>query len=227
MADWGSNIRQSASDLGKRTARNVVDGTLTLSDCLGYGLTAAAGYGEAYQGSSQLFKKIYDSPESFGDPKQMRSDMVKDAFLTAGTLGLNRVEESLFRGDEKGVQDALAASLLLTVGAEMGGAGDVTIPVPAIAAAPADAALALEITLAPAVVIPGQMTAAAATLVEGTGIVMMSAEHTKGARPSTQEKHQKGQSRKRADQGGEKADERRGENRDQPRRDRRGQTIEP
>jgi hypothetical protein len=35
------------------------------------------------------------------------------------------------------------------------------------------------------------------------------AEHTKGKRPSTQEQHQTGQSRKKKDQGGEKGDARR------------------
>jgi len=33
-----------------------------------------------------------------------------------------------------------------------------------------------------------------------------SAEHTKGKRPSTEEKHEKGKARKQQDQGGEKAD---------------------
>jgi hypothetical protein len=225
VSDWGANTAQAASDLSQRTGKNIVEGTLTLSDCLGYGASAIAGRGENYQGNSQLFKKIYDSPESFGDPNKMRSEMAKDALLTAGTLGLNRVEDSLFKGDAKGVQDAFVANLLLVGGAEMGGAGSVKIPLPTIAAIPSDGALALDLTLTPVTVIPGQATAATGTLVNGAG-VMMSAEHTKGARPSTQEKHQKGQSRKKADQQGEKADERRGENRDQPRRDRRGQVIE-
>jgi hypothetical protein len=38
----------------------------------------------------------------------------------------------------------------------------------------------------------------------------MAKEHAKNARPSTVEKHQKGQTRRRRDTGGEKADKQRG-----------------
>jgi RHS repeat-associated protein len=40
-------------------------------------------------------------------------------------------------------------------------------------------------------------------------VITMSAEHTKGARPSTKEKHQEGQRRKKMDRGGEKGDKKR------------------
>ena len=43
-------------------------------------------------------------------------------------------------------------------------------------------------------------------LTTAAGIIATMAEHTKGKRPSTEQEHEKGQARKKSDQGGEKAD---------------------
>ncbi len=57
---------------------------------------------------------------------------------------------------------------------------------------------------------PAACAAAAATTAEAIkNICLMAAEHTKGKRPSTKEKHEGGEARQKQDQGGEKADERR------------------
>jgi hypothetical protein len=63
---------------------------------------------------------------------------------------------------------------------------------------------------------PEQEAEADATEVQPPLVILAAAEHTKGKRPSTLKKHQKGQARKVTDGGGEKADKKRRPQRKRP-----------
>jgi RHS repeat-associated protein len=125
MASFWSGCGKTSVNIGVRTVKGIKESALIGSDMMGYGASAAFGWGDSYEGRSKLFQTLYDDPTALGSTDEVRKKILVGTakeIANIASLGAYKMAESHGQawatGDWDTAQDRSLQALLLTFSAK-------------------------------------------------------------------------------------------------------------